>query len=178
MHRTKRAAKDKCPAWIHLLETDWHILSCPSRSLWRTVLLRTLRKPLTTHHTPNNCEQYSERSSTPRTASDGNIFLKAASAINGLRFRDDTLWMTQEETKRNSPANDSSNSNSSYIIFGPTCSNYGSLATMICMDARKTKKERKPLERLQPRVLVLYAKVDLLLACDKPTSLNSQFKNS
>ena len=33
MHRIRRAAHDKCPACIHLTETDWYILSYPTRSL-------------------------------------------------------------------------------------------------------------------------------------------------
>ena len=51
MHRIKRAAHDKCPACLHIAETDWHILSCPSRSLWRSELLRTLGDALVTNHT-------------------------------------------------------------------------------------------------------------------------------
>jgi hypothetical protein len=29
-HRIKQAESDKCPACHHLVETDWHILSCPA----------------------------------------------------------------------------------------------------------------------------------------------------
>jgi hypothetical protein len=31
MHRIKKASHDKCPACMHITETAWHILSCPSR---------------------------------------------------------------------------------------------------------------------------------------------------
>ena len=52
VHRIKRAAHDKCPACIHLTETEWHILSCPNRSIWRNKLLRTLGETtLATHNT-------------------------------------------------------------------------------------------------------------------------------
>ena len=42
------------------------------------------------------------------------------------------------------------------------------LARLQCHGREKDEKERKRLEKLQPRVLALYSKVDLLLACDKP----------
>ena len=51
MYRIKIAAYDKCPACIHLTETEWHILSCPTRSIWRNNLLRTLGETLATHNT-------------------------------------------------------------------------------------------------------------------------------
>jgi hypothetical protein len=51
MHRIKRAETDKCPACIHIVETDWHILSCPRRSLWRAALLQTLGDTLANNHT-------------------------------------------------------------------------------------------------------------------------------
>ena len=51
MHRIKRAETDKCPACLHIVETDWHILSCPRRSLWRNELLKTLGDTLVTNHT-------------------------------------------------------------------------------------------------------------------------------
>ena len=50
MHQIKRAAHNKCPACIYLTETDWHILSCPSQSLWRKYHHRTLGETLTIHH--------------------------------------------------------------------------------------------------------------------------------
>ena len=51
MRRTGRAESDKCPACLHIVETDWHILSCPRRSLWRNDLLKTLGDTLEAHHT-------------------------------------------------------------------------------------------------------------------------------
>ena len=120
MHRTKRAANDKCPACIHITKTDWHIIRCPSQSLWRTELLQTLGATLTTHHTqvdlaliilqgnqgaltnqhfqmdPNNDRKPILRalvnSQRQEQHKDGNIFSKKDdSAINGLRFREDTF---------------------------------------------------------------------------------------
>jgi hypothetical protein len=47
----KKASHDKCPACMHITETAWHILSCPSRSLWHAEMPRTLGESLTTNHT-------------------------------------------------------------------------------------------------------------------------------
>jgi hypothetical protein len=43
MHRIKRAKTDKCPVCKHMVETDWHVLSCPKRSLWCEELLCAFR---------------------------------------------------------------------------------------------------------------------------------------
>ena len=51
MYRIKQAAHDKCPADIYLTETDWHFLSCLTRSLWRSELLCTIGETLSIHHT-------------------------------------------------------------------------------------------------------------------------------
>ena len=51
MHRTGRAESDKCPVCLHIVETDWHILSCPGRSVWHEELLSTLGDPLLINHT-------------------------------------------------------------------------------------------------------------------------------
>jgi hypothetical protein len=46
MTRLKQAETDKCPSCLHLVETAWHIFSCPNRSLWRNKLLSTLADTL------------------------------------------------------------------------------------------------------------------------------------
>ena len=54
---------------------------------------------------------------------------------------------------------------------GPTYGTYGSIARKDDLHGReKDKKECKRLEKLEPRVLALYSKVDSLLACQKPIS--------
>jgi hypothetical protein len=42
MPSRKRTETDQCPACLHLVETEWRILGCPARSVWRTNLLSTL----------------------------------------------------------------------------------------------------------------------------------------
>jgi hypothetical protein len=51
MRRIKKSATDTCPSCLHITETSWHILSCPSRSVWRAELLRSLGELLVTNHT-------------------------------------------------------------------------------------------------------------------------------
>jgi hypothetical protein len=51
MHRIKKSATATCPSCLHITETSWHILSCPSRSVWRAELLRSLGELLVTDHT-------------------------------------------------------------------------------------------------------------------------------
>jgi hydrogenase maturation factor len=51
MHRTGQAETDKCPACQHIVETDWHIMSCTRRTLWREELLCTLGDTLRINHT-------------------------------------------------------------------------------------------------------------------------------
>jgi hypothetical protein len=51
MHRIGKAETDKCPACQHIIETDWHILSCPRRSLWRESLIKQLKETLRMNYT-------------------------------------------------------------------------------------------------------------------------------
>jgi hypothetical protein len=51
MHPIKKSATATYPSCLHITETSWHILSCPSRSVWRTELLRSLGELLVTNHT-------------------------------------------------------------------------------------------------------------------------------
>jgi hypothetical protein len=51
MHGIKWAKTDKCPACEHIVETGWHVLSCPKCSLWREELLRALGDTLANVHT-------------------------------------------------------------------------------------------------------------------------------
>jgi hypothetical protein len=46
MYRIKQAETDKCPACHHIVESAWHIFSCPRRSLWREKFLKTLHDTL------------------------------------------------------------------------------------------------------------------------------------
>jgi hypothetical protein len=50
MYRIKQAETDKCPACHHIVESAWHIFSCPRRSLWREKFLKTLHDTLS--HNP------------------------------------------------------------------------------------------------------------------------------
>jgi hypothetical protein len=98
---------DKCPACLHIAETDWHILSWPLRPVWRTSLIATLTETLRINHTQSdltilllqgsrgvlasptfqmslsNREPSFQHSSAPRTKSAGTTFLKADLATTG-----------------------------------------------------------------------------------------------
>jgi hypothetical protein len=50
MRGTKRAETDKCPACVDIVKTDWHVLSCPKRSLWCEELLPALGDTLSNNH--------------------------------------------------------------------------------------------------------------------------------
>ena len=42
MMRIGKAETDQCPSCQHIVETSWHILSCPNRSIWRKSLTTRL----------------------------------------------------------------------------------------------------------------------------------------
>ena len=51
MHLSKCAETDKCPTCVHIVERDWHILSCTKYSYWREQLLCTLGDIFINNHT-------------------------------------------------------------------------------------------------------------------------------
>jgi Zn finger protein HypA/HybF involved in hydrogenase expression len=51
MHRIKQAKTNNCPICNHVVETNWHVLSCPKCSLWREELLCTLGDTMANNHT-------------------------------------------------------------------------------------------------------------------------------
>jgi hypothetical protein len=190
MRRIKRAETDKCPACIHIVETDWHILSCPRRSLWRAELLKTLGDTLTNNHTqldlaliliqgirgalanqhfqmnPNNREPVFRALVNSQNKIGWQHLLKGRfsnqwTIIQGRHILDDPEIDQQKQ------------SGDRWLkqVLHHLWTHLWRLWISRNEDLHgrdNDEKERKRLEKLRPRILALYAKKDLLMACDKP----------
>jgi hypothetical protein len=189
MYRMKRAETDKCPACNHIVETDWHILSCPRRSLWREELLSTLGDLLDINKTQPDialillqgirgalANQHFQMNPNNREP----LFRTLVNAQNKigwqhlLKGRFSKHW-TQIQDRHIMDEPDIDHEKQSGDRWLKLVLNH--LWTLIWQvwlirnedlhGRDKDENERKRLEKLHPRVVALYAKKDSLLARDK-----------
>jgi hypothetical protein len=190
MHRIKQAPHDKCPACMHITETAWHILSCPSRSLWRAEMLRTLGESLITNHTqpdialillqgirgalsnhrfqmnPNNREPLFRALVNSQNKIGWHQLLKGRFSKQWTQIQDQHL-LADIDIDNAKQSGDRWLKLTLHHIWTHLWKVW--LNRNDDLHGRENdEKERKRIEQLRFRVLALYSKRDLLLACDKP----------
>jgi hypothetical protein len=189
MRRIGRAESDKCPACLHIVETDWHIFSCPRRSLWREDFLRTLRDTLEIQHTQPDLtqillqgirgalsDQHFQMSTTKREPRF-RMLVQAQNKIGWqhiLKGRFSHHW-TQLQGRHilDDPELDPTKKTGDRWLKQVLHHIWTALwrVWLIRNDdlhgRDKDEQERKRMEKLRPHVLALYSKQSLLLACDK-----------
>jgi hypothetical protein len=189
MQRIGRAESDKCPACLHIVENDWHILSCPRRSIWREELLSTLRDNLEHQHTQpdiallliqgirgalsNPLYQMNPNNREPRFR----MLVNAQNRIGWqhiLKGRFSHHWtQTQGRHIIDDPALDASKQTGDQWLKH-TLHHIWTMLWQVWLERNedlhgreKDEREKKRLEKIRPRIIALYNTHDSLLANDK-----------
>jgi hypothetical protein len=189
MQRTGRAESDKCPACQHIVETDWHILNCPRRSLWREEFLSTLGDLLHINRTQPDLhiillQGIRGALSDQRYQMNNNnrehrfrLLVHAQNKIGWqhlLKGRFSKQW-NQIQTKHIADDPDldpEKQSGERWMkrVINHIWTNLWKVWLIRNDDLHgrdKFEKERKRIDKLTPRIIALYAQKDILLAQDK-----------
>jgi hypothetical protein len=175
---------------MHITKTAWHILSCPSRSLWRAEMLRTLGESLITNHTqpdialiplqgirgalsnhrfqmnPNNREPLFRALVNSQNKIGWHQLLKGRFSKQWTQIQDQHL-LDDIDIDNEKQSGD----RWLKLTLHHTWTHLWKVWINRNDDrhgGENDEKERKRIEQLRFRVLALYSKRDLLLACDKP----------
>jgi hypothetical protein len=175
---------------MHTTETAWHILSCPSRSLWRAEMLRTLGESLITNHAqpdiallllqgirgalsnhhfqmnPNNREPLFRALVNSQNKIGWHQLLKG-------RFSKQWTQIQDQHPLDDTDIDNEKQSGDRWLKL--TLHHIWTHLWTVWLKRnddlhgrQNDEKEGKRIEQLRFRVLALCSKRDLLLACDKP----------
>jgi hypothetical protein len=190
MHRIKKASHDKCPASMYITETAWHILSCPSRSLWRAEMLRTLGESLITNRTQPDialillqgiCGALSNHRFQMNPDNREPSFRALVNSQNKIGWhqllngRFSKQWTQIQDQHLLDDIDNDHEKQSGDRWLKLTLHHMWTHLWKVWLNRNddlhgheNDEKERKRIEQLRFRVLALHSKHDLLLACDKP----------
>jgi hypothetical protein len=190
MYRIKQAETDKCPACHHIVESAWHIFSCPRRSIWREKFLQTLHDTLSYNHTQpdltlillqgirgalsNPTFQMSAANREPQFVSLVNAQNKIGwQHILKGRFSNRWLQIQQLHIRTDPDIDPTTQSSERWLkqVLNHIWTSLWDVWIIRNADLHgrdNAEQEQKRKEKLRPHVIALYATVDSLLACDKP----------
>ena len=189
MMRIGEAETDQCPSCQHVVETPWHILSCPNRSIWRKSLTTSLDDILRITNTQPDLTIIMLQgvrgalldSAYQMPLADREIrfhhLVAAQNAIGWnhlLKGRLSHHWLLCQQLHIHLDPNIDSNKTSSEHWLKRVLNCLWTSIWQVWLIRNedlhgrdRQQRETKRIEKLTPQVVALYAQADLLLAADK-----------